>query len=138
MFTAFKMYRNKVNSEIKKARHTYYEEVFATIKYDPRKTWAKVKDINCVCTSPVVSIATASGLVSGKEAASALNVYFLNFCENTSTNIEDVEGVAPQAPDVANSISLTAVTPPAVEGIISKIKNNDAADFIIFYAYQTL
>lgn len=41
----FKIIRNRLNYDIKKARCTYYEHRFATIINDPKKMWITVNDL---------------------------------------------------------------------------------------------
>lgn len=77
LFTDFKKYRNKVTGELKQAKIKYYERLFAKIKNDPRKVWNEVRDLTSTKRQNTeINIKTATGVLTGVEAAAALQVWF--------------------------------------------------------------
>lgn len=45
LLAEFKKFRNKLTSDIKKAKCLYYQGIFADITDDPRRMWQTVNDI---------------------------------------------------------------------------------------------
>lgn len=124
----FKKSRNKLTSDITKAKCLYYQGIFADITDDPRRMGQTANDITGrkQYASVVQEIEIAATCVTGYELTDAMNSYFVNVGEyHDADNTAEYESDANN--QLVNSLMLDPTTPFEVEKYVNKLRNNVAA-----------
>lgn len=94
----YKKMRNKLTSDIKRARNLYYENRFNSISHDSRKVWNCVNELRNKNERELISEILIEGIpYSGSSLANKFNDYFLKAgaCTSLSTNGIDTIDIRP-------------------------------------------
>lgn len=127
LFKEFKKFRNKLNSDIKKAKCIYYESMFSRIRGDPAKIWRQVNCLTGRNFSPVRADQIAiNGSLRGKELADEINKHFVNIA---MSHLPVQQCVSNWPSRQINSFVLEAVTSTEISDLIIHLKNNVASGY---------
>lgn len=128
-FAAFKKYRNQLKAELKRAKIEYYERLFTNIRNDPKKIWNEINNLRGGHTVwSCLNIMTTTGLKTGYDAVCSLNMHFASAIA-PDERCDESESPIYSASQIANSVSLTPVTPNEIRENIMNIQNNVASGF---------
>lgn len=123
----FKRFRNKLNSDTRKAKLAYYEATFSRIKSEPAKIWKQVISLTgrTATSNTPKQVKVNNIILEGKELANAINQYFVNVavCDEDSTQYED------ETSSCMNSLVLHEVLPEEVYRYIKELKTNVASGY---------
>lgn len=80
LFSQFKLYRNKLNRELKQARDAYYYAMFESCDDDVKKIWRQINTVVLHSNNVIapVEITVDGADVVGKQMCDAFNDYFVN------------------------------------------------------------
>lgn len=125
----FKKTRNKLNSDLKKAKSEYYQNIFSRVYNDPRKIWETVNEITDrkKRVQETQSVALDDRNASGQEMLNLMNMHFVDVGSPPEDEDTSQCCVTDGITSLKNTIMLLPTTPYEVEGLINKIKNNAAA-----------
>lgn len=122
----YKKMRNKLTSDIKRARNLYYENKFNSISNDSRKVWNCVNELRNKKERESISEILIEGIpYSGVSLANKFNEYFLKagLCTPLPTNGISCTSYI-NSSDA--SIFMSPTTTQEICGLLKKLKNNSA------------
>lgn len=122
MLKEYKKFRNQLNHELKYAKMNYYEDVFSRISNYPRKIWEQVKNLlSHKVQSNVTTVETETGVLSGSDAATAFNKYFITSCDTTDDSDGQGLHLLSNHYNIPNTILLSPVTCTEIEKLRSRV-----------------
>ena len=133
-YQKFKIYRNTINSLLRKSKKHFYKEYFTTHANNIKKTW---KGINGILNRNSKSKASdiflninGNLLTSQKAVADKLNDFFINVADNLAKKIPKPNTIFQDYLKNPNehSLFLSETTPGEVAKIISNLGANKASD----------
>lgn len=115
MLAQFKKYRNKLNSDLKKAKCDYHQNKYLHIHNDHKKVWDMKNNLTNrkQAHSSVKEIMIDNVNVIGKELADEMNRHFVNIGRYTGENA-DLKKCAP-GKNQLESIMLFPTTPVEID-----------------------
>lgn len=123
----YKKIRNKLNSDLKKAKSIFYQNKFIQINGDHKKMWDMVNHLmsRMQTCDALREIMKENEYANGQELADEMNRHFVNIGQyagkNTCTD-NCLEGHS-----VSESVMLSPSTPTEIQTIIMQLKNDAAA-----------
>lgn len=143
-FSDYNRYKNKLTSDLRRAKRDYHRHKFANCSGDSRRTWSAVNYIlrGNVSHSGSMSItANDVSVTDPEEVANAFNGYFCSVAGDLDSRIPvtDIDPVSYMSPAISDSVYVTPSTPSDVSRIISSLalKGCDSSS-IPSYVYKSL
>lgn len=129
LFSEFKQFRNKLNTELKKAKCEYYEQRFMSTQGDQRKMWNLINDVmnRKPLNSNVKEVLINNRLVTGQELANEMNCHFVNI-GNSPEETDGVDSYTLQC-SLSSSIMFAPTSPCEIFKIIQDLCNQAAAGY---------
>lgn len=128
MLMEYKKIRNRLSSDIKKSRITYYANKFAEIYFDPQKTWRTIKDLlRKTRTAAPKEIKIDGQILTDNALANEFNRHFLTFGASEVTTCVDFETYIEH--NLPQTLFLYPVTQVEIVGIINSLKSNVSCGF---------
>uniref|UniRef100_A0A6B0V9C2 Putative tick transposon n=1 Tax=Ixodes ricinus TaxID=34613 RepID=A0A6B0V9C2_IXORI len=124
----FKKKRNKLNSELKKAKRMYYLGKFESIYDDQRKLWETINDMSNRKQKDILieEFLLQDKIVTCKEAADKMNQHFINVGKYLLVQVNS-SGENLSIDSLMDSIVLFPVSPSEIDEIIKTLKNDSVA-----------
>lgn len=123
----FKKFRNKLNSDLKKAKCEYYQNKFVHIQNDHKKVWETINYLTSrkQTRSSVKEILINNKILVGTELVDEMNRHFTSIGTSTGKNASSNNCMP--AGNQIESIMLFPTTPTEIDKIIGSLKNDVAA-----------
>lgn len=128
----YKKLRNKLNSDLRKARTQYYQDVFASISGDPKKIWATIRKLKGSSNIMIPSTLMFDDVeYTSTPLVNKFNDHFLHagIANNPGTNnlTNDLCGYI--SSHSTNSIFLSPCTADEICKLIKSLKTDSAAGY---------
>lgn len=123
----FKKVRNKLNSDLKKARREYYINKFMSILGDPKKIWSTVGTlISRPSDPPPTELKIDGKSYGGKQLSDLFNTHFLTSgaCSSSPTNAANV--ISYIRNNVTSTIFFSPTDEEEISTLIACLKNSTA------------
>lgn len=128
LLNKYKKLRNKLNSELRKARISYHTNKFAAISNNPRKIWCSMRSLIGESNAKIPSTLTFEGTeYSGAALADKFNSYFLSCgatspCQGPRKELEKYI-----SSNTVDSIFLTPCSELEILSFLKSLNRNSAA-----------
>lgn len=124
---AYKRFRNKLQSDLKRAKREYYERLFFHIRDQPKKIWDTVNEITSRKAVQKPHFTHLDGEPVGSlQIANCMNTHFIHAGAHPTHTDKSGHG-ATSIPRLPSSIFLEPTNDTEVRDLIGKINNNAAA-----------
>jgi len=129
-FNAYKLYRNKLHSLIRKAKRQYYEIKFNQSKNDIKRTWRTINDVlkrkNKKHTQTQFKIESGEIVTDPQLISNHFNNFFVNIGPKLAANIEngDKEYHCYLSNPLQNSMFMSPITESEIIKVIDKFDAN--------------
>lgn len=125
LFKEFKVKRNRLNKDLKKAKQEYYNNMFSSVSGCSDIMWKRLNSLlnRNVSTGSVHSMNLNGEVISGKPLADTFNKYFVNVAEKC-----DVSSNLGSVPFIDSTIFLDPTSENEVKELVLNLKNSTALD----------
>ena len=122
-------YKNCLNSIIRRAKNTYYNNVFVNCKNNVRKSWDVLKKLMCKTNDrkSIKSIIINNNVINCEhDISNAFHDYFSTVATKLEEDMPPGDGLPPQITPVPQSMFLFPATADECNKVISNLKTSNA------------
>ena len=121
----YRKLRNKITTEIRKAKKKYYSEKFANLKANPKQTWKTLKSIipNKKSVESTISLNRGNDGETSLDISNAFNTFFAEVGSNLAKEIPNIDSPIENIHPGKKSFVFTPVSENDVFKIINSLKN---------------
>lgn len=135
---AFKKYRNKLNTIIKKSKALFYKNKILEAGNDSRKIWNVSREaVNASCSVHKIKQVTTPDNITvsdNKDMANAFNKYFLNIAKKMADNIKKNNTNQPVLPRNSKTFFFPPISAIEIVNAINSLKSSNSFGYDGFSA----